>query len=53
MASLRRNADCGMPVESAFQEKAGYMEDELRAVQDGAEDTEERVLVSHTEVCKR
>ena len=36
----RGPADCGMPVEVAFQEKDDYMEVSF----DGAEGTEERVL---------
>ena len=37
--------------DEAFQEKDGHM-DEPRSVKDGAEDTNERVVTSHTKGCK-
>ena len=37
--------------DDAFQEKDGHM-DEPRSGKDGAEDTDERVMTSHSEMCK-
>ena len=47
----KRHREACLDVENeAFQEKDGYM-DEPRSVKDGAEDTNERVMTSHSEMC--
>ena len=49
--SRRHRGACPGVEDEAFQEKDGYM-DEPRSVKDGAEDTDERVMTSHTEGCE-
>ena len=48
--SKRHQGACLGVEDAVFQEKDGYM-DEPRSVKDGAEDTDERVMTSHTEGC--
>ena len=48
----RRPADCGVPIDATFQEKAGDTEMRAPTRAGGAEDIEERVLALHTEMCE-
>ena len=50
-AKKRHQGTCFGVEDDARQETAGYM-DEPRSVKDGSEDTDERVLTSHTEGCE-
>ena len=54
LRARHQSANGGMPLDGvALLEKAGNTErDELWPVQGGAEDTDERVMTSHTEMCE-
>ena len=50
--SKRHRGACFDVQDEAFQEKDGHM-DESRSVKDGAEDTNERNVTSHSEMCEQ
>ena len=50
--SKRHRGACFDVEDEAFKEKDGYMDD-FRSVKDGAEDTDERVMTSHSETCEQ